>query len=72
MIIKIDRHAKKRMKWRQISEEEINLTLTVPDKIEESINGRMNAFKMIGNKYIKVTYKELKDEILVISVVNKT
>ncbi len=71
MII-FDRHAKRRMKWRRISEEEVFLTLKVPDKIEESIKGRINAYKYIGQRYIKVTYKKFSEEILVISVVDKS
>jgi len=39
--------------------------------METSIKGRINVYKIIGKKYIKVTYKELPDEILVISVVDK-
>ena len=71
-MIKFDRHAKRRMKWRRISEEEVCLTLNTPDKIEESIQGRMNAYKSIGQRYIKVTYKKFSEEILVISVVDKS
>lgn len=69
--IRFDRHAKRRMKWRQISEEEVYLALENPDKVEESIRGRTNAYKFIGGKYIKVTYKEFSDETLIISVVDK-
>ena len=38
-MIVFDRHAKRRMKWRKISEEEVYFTLGNPDKIEESIRG---------------------------------
>jgi hypothetical protein len=41
--IKFDRHAKRRMKWRRISEEEVYLTLENPDNIEKSIRDRKNA-----------------------------
>ncbi|MEW6274069.1 MAG: DUF4258 domain-containing protein [Bacillota bacterium] len=69
--IKYTRHAKRRMKWRKITEEEVRLTLLNPDQTEDSIKGRINACKTIGFKYIKVTYKEWLNEILIISVVNK-
>jgi hypothetical protein len=59
------------MKCRKISEEEVRLALSNPDKVETSIKGRINVYKTIGERYIKVTYKELPDEILVISVVDK-
>ncbi|MCR4291352.1 MAG: DUF4258 domain-containing protein [Candidatus Kuenenia sp.] len=71
-IIKFDRHAKRRMKWRRISEKDVCLILENPDKVEESIKGRTNAYKTIGQRYIKVTYKEFSDKILVISVVDKS
>ena len=70
-MIVFDRHAKRRMKWRKISEEEVYLTLDNPDKIEKSIKGRINAYKSIGQRYIKVTYKEFFGKILIISVVDK-
>ena len=41
-------------------------------KIESTKEGRRNAFKAIGDRYIKVTYRELQDEILIISVVDKS
>jgi hypothetical protein len=69
--IKFDRHVKRRMKWRRISEEEVYLTLKNADRVEESIKGRINAYKSIGHRYIKVTYKEFSGEILVISTVDK-
>jgi hypothetical protein len=69
--VRFDRHARRRMKWRQISEDEVHLALENPDKIEESIRGRTNAYKFIGERYIKVTYREFSDEILIISVVDK-
>jgi hypothetical protein len=70
-MIKFDRHAKRRMKWRRISEQEVYLALENPDKIEESIKGRTNAYKLIGKRYIKVTYKKTLEGVLVISVVDK-
>ena len=36
-----------------------------------SIRGRMNVYKTIGERYIKVTYKKLSHETLIISVVDK-
>lgn len=71
MNIKFDRHARRRMKWRRISEEEVYLALKNPDKIEQSIKGRTNVFKSIGQRHLKVTYKQFSDEILIISVVDK-
>lgn len=70
--IRFDRHARRRMKWRKISEDEVNSVLNGPDKTEQSIKGRTNVYKTLGSRYIKVTYKEFSDEILIISVVDKS
>jgi hypothetical protein len=48
-----------------------NTLLEGPERIERSIRGRINIFKAVGAKYLKVTYKEFSEEILVISVVDK-
>jgi len=69
--IRFDRYAKRRMKWRGISEDEVYLALQEPERIEKSIRGRVNVYKLIGRRYIKVTYKELLGETLVISAVDK-
>jgi hypothetical protein len=69
--IRFDRHAKRRMRWRRISEEEVSLAIESPDRIEESIRGRTNVYKLTGERYIKVTYKEFSGQILVISAVDK-
>lgn len=46
-------------------------TLESPDKTELTGEGRKNAFKAMGVRYIKVTYRDLEDEIVIISVVDK-
>lgn len=43
--IYFSRHAKRQMRWRKISEEEIKDTVLHPEKIEDSIKGRKNALK---------------------------
>lgn len=60
------------MKWRRISEEEVLEVLREPNVLENSIKGRKNAFKVIGERYLKVTFKEFSEEILIISAVDKT
>ena len=59
------------MKWRGISEAEVILTLENPEKIEDTIKGRKNAYRLIEGRFIKVTYKIFPEEILVISAVVK-
>lgn len=69
--IQLTRHAKRRMKWRNISLEEIKEALTYPNRIEHLPDGRRNAFKSIGEKLIRVSYIEQEEHIVVISVVDK-
>ena len=69
--IRFDRHAKRRMKWRKISEEEVLSGINEPDSSEASVRGRTNLYKRMGQRYLKVTYKEFSGEILVVSVVDK-
>jgi hypothetical protein len=60
------------MKWRRISEQEVEAVLSNPDKMEETERGRTNAFKRLGNRLIKVSYKDLGKEFLIISAVDKS
>ncbi len=46
--------------------------ITEPDKVESTEKERKNAFKQLGSRYLKVTYKDLPEEILIISAVEKT
>jgi uncharacterized DUF497 family protein len=69
--IKYTRHAKRRMKWRRITEREIKKTLETPDRTESCGEKRINAFKSLGRKLIKVSYVIEDDRIVVISVVDK-
>ncbi len=59
------------MRWRRISEEEVLTALVEPDKVEETISGRKNVFKKIGERYIKVTLRESNGKVLIISAVDK-
>lgn len=66
--IRYDRHAKRRMKEREITEEEAEIAINNPDYIEPSIKGRKNAYKFIGSRFLRVTFKEEPENILVITV----
>lgn len=69
--ISYSRHAKRRMKWRRISEKEVKTVLSKPDKQEGTKYGRKNAQRAIEERLIKVTFKEINDKILIISAVDK-
>ena len=59
------------MKWRRISEEEVRFVMENPEKMEETLHGRRNEYRHLGNRYLKVTLKEFENEILIISAVDK-
>jgi len=69
--IVFSRHAKRQMRWREITEEEVKLTLSSYDKIEDSVKGRKNALKKIGTRLIKVTFKEENNKITVITALER-
>lgn len=60
------------MKWRKISSEEVEQAIIEPDRSEQTGKERINVFKLINNRLIKVTYKEFEGEFLVITAVVKS
>ena len=71
-VVVYTRHAKRRMKWRKISEEEIISTLSDPDEIQPLEDGKEHVYKTLEGRYIRVTRRELESEIVVITVVDKS
>ncbi len=67
-----DRHARRRMRWRRISQGEVESVLRKPDRLEPTERGRMNAFGWVGDRYLRVTFREFESSVLVISVVDRT
>lgn len=67
--IRFDRHAKKRMKERNVFEAEVLLAMNRPDFTEESIKSRKNIYKYMNGRFLRITYKEDSEEILIITVV---
>ena len=59
------------MKWRKISEEEVKDTILDPETIKDSIENRKNAFKHIDRKWLKVTFIQESDLIIIITVIDK-
>ena len=60
------------MKWRKISEEEVRQVIEKPDVLSDSIKERKNAQSIIGERLLKVTFKEELDRIAIITVIDKT
>ncbi|MBI3814784.1 MAG: hypothetical protein HY279_10035 [Nitrospinae bacterium] len=56
------------MKERGVTEEEAGIAINEPEYMEPSIKGRKNAYKFINGRFLRVTFKEEYDHILVITV----
>lgn len=69
--IKFSRHAKRQIKWRKISEKEVQDTVKNPDLLEASIKDRKNAFKLIEGRMLKTTYKDENGGIIIITAMVK-
>ncbi len=71
MKIYFSRHARRQMKWRGISEAEVKDTVSDPEAVEDSISGRKNALKHIGKKWLKVTFVEEGDRIIIVTAIDR-
>lgn len=65
------RHAKRQMKWRRISEEDVKTVVSSPDDVQATSKSRKNAMKAMGNRLLKVTYTEEQEKIVVITAIDK-
>ncbi len=68
--LKYDRHARRRMKWRNISKDEVQKAVNNPDKTELTEKGRINVFKTIGERgkgkrKMKIEYSKRADALYV-------
>ena len=59
------------MRWRRIAENEIESAIRQPDFIEPSVEGRLNAWIETAGIFLRVTYTENADNIIVITAVKK-
>jgi hypothetical protein len=59
------------MKWRGISESEVELAISTPDKVESTEKKRHNAYKTIKGKVLKVTYRKSDNQAQIISALWK-
>ena len=69
--IKYLRHARNRMRWRHITEAEVDKTIKQPEFLETSVEGRFNAWIKTSDKFLRVTYREESNKYLVITAVKK-
>lgn len=54
-----------------INEDEVELAIKKPEYLEASVEGRSNAWMETSGKFLRVTYKEKEDRLLIISAVKK-
>jgi hypothetical protein len=59
------------MKWRKVSATEALAVLDLPDREEKSTGNKINAYKLMGNRLLKVTYKREGSDIVVVTVIEK-
>ena len=59
------------MRWRMITEEDVRVVIDNPDQLENTIKGRKNAFKVLGDKTLKITYKCENEDIILITAMVK-
>lgn len=71
MAVYFSRHARRQMKWPRVSEAEVIEALESPDRIEETAEQRKNAYKAVGNRLLKVTYRLVSSQTVVITVIEK-
>jgi Domain of unknown function (DUF4258) len=71
VFIEYTRHARRRMKWRKISESEVELTVSAPDNVEPTEKKRYNAYKTIKGKILKVTYRKTDNRRQIITALWK-
>lgn len=71
MAIHFSRHARRQMKWRRVSDAEVLSVLDAPDRVEQSIDERSNAYKLVGDRLLKVTYVDEEGDVVVITVIEK-
>jgi hypothetical protein len=59
------------MRWRGIGEDVVRQTLERPEWEESSAMGRINRWKRIADRVLRVTFREEPDGMVVISAVFK-
>ena len=56
------------MKDRHVRDDEVTVAIENPDFMAQSVKGRINAFKFLNKRYLRVTFRKESDHILVITV----
>ena len=56
------------MKWRNVSATETIAVLEQPDREEKSTSNRINAYRLLNDRFLKVTYKREGSDVVVVTV----
>ena len=64
-------HARRQMKWRNVSATETIAVLEQPDREEKSTSNRINAYRLLNDRFLKVTYKREGSDVMVVTVIEK-
>jgi len=59
------------MKWRKVSEAEVTAVLELPDREEQSMGDRINAYRNVDDRLLKVTHIREGSNFVVITVIEK-
>jgi hypothetical protein len=59
------------MKWRNVSATETVAVLEQPDREEKSTSNRINAYRLLNDRFLKVTYKREGSDVVVVTVIEK-
>jgi hypothetical protein len=59
------------MKWRKVSEADVVKALETPERTEMSIGKRINVYKLVDNRLLKVTYVRENSDTVVVTVIEK-
>ncbi|MBI2830556.1 MAG: DUF4258 domain-containing protein [Chloroflexi bacterium] len=66
--LRFSRHAKRTLVFWGIKLEDVQATLSTPDRVLPTEKSRLNAIKQLGNHFLRVSYKEEADHFLVVTV----
>ncbi len=69
--VKFTRHAKNRMRWRKIRREDVKFSISKPMLVKKAELGEVNAWIKLSDQFLRTTYREEADKIIVISAVLK-
>ncbi len=67
---KLTGHAN-RMRMYDITEAEVDSAIERPDFTEPSVEGRVNVWKKVDDKFLRVTLKDEQRRVLIITAVKK-